>query len=85
MLDGGPALWYLNRLKNDMANGILLTGYQAENSGGRKLLEEGKLNIFGNLTKIELDVEQFQLSNHCLLYTSPSPRDLSTSRMPSSA
>ena len=22
---------------------------------------------------------------HCLLYTSPSPRDLSTSRMPSSA
>ena len=25
------------------------------------------------------------LGNHCLLYTSPSPRDLSTSRMPSSA
>ena len=23
--------------------------------------------------------------NHCLLYTSPSPRDLSTARMPSSA
>ena len=26
-----------------------------------------------------------QLTTHCLLYTSPSPRDLSTSRMPSSA
>ena len=26
-----------------------------------------------------------QLINDCLLYTSPSPRDLSTSRMPSSA
>ena len=25
------------------------------------------------------------IPNHCLLYTSPSPRDLSTSRMPSSA
>ena len=25
------------------------------------------------------------LVKHCLLYTSPSPRDLSTSRMPSSA
>ena len=25
------------------------------------------------------------VSNFCLLYTSPSPRDLSTSRMPSSA
>ena len=27
----------------------------------------------------------FNISNSCLLYTSPSPRDLSTSRMPSSA
>ena len=27
----------------------------------------------------------FQLDESCLLYTSPSPRDLSTSRMPSSA
>ena len=26
-----------------------------------------------------------RVSSHCLLYTSPSPRDLSTSRMPSSA
>ena len=26
-----------------------------------------------------------ELWNNCLLYTSPSPRDLSTSRMPSSA
>ena len=26
-----------------------------------------------------------RLCNNCLLYTSPSPRDLSTSRMPSSA
>ena len=26
-----------------------------------------------------------KVSNPCLLYTSPSPRDLSTSRMPSSA
>ena len=27
----------------------------------------------------------FEQSKNCLLYTSPSPRDLSTSRMPSSA
>ena len=27
----------------------------------------------------------FRQKSHCLLYTSPSPRDLSTSRMPSSA
>ena len=30
-------------------------------------------------------VDPVQLVNFCLLYTSPSPRDLSTSRMPSSA
>ena len=30
-------------------------------------------------------VKQLAQSKACLLYTSPSPRDLSTSRMPSSA
>ena len=34
------------------------------------------------LTKTDMDD---QLLEVCLLYTSPSPRDLSTSRMPSSA
>ena len=29
--------------------------------------------------------ERFRIYRYCLLYTSPSPRDLSTSRMPSSA
>ena len=28
---------------------------------------------------------RYEMYRHCLLYTSPSPRDLSTSRMPSSA
>ena len=64
MLDGGPAIWYLNRLRHSLANAILLTGYQAERSGGRSLLENRKLPIFGNLTQIDLDVDQFQLSNH---------------------
>ena len=31
------------------------------------------------------DFDQVELSNFCLLYTSPSPRDRSLSRMPSSA
>ena len=34
---------------------------------------------------VEQGVGVFIDSNTCLLYTSPSPRDLSTSRMPSSA
>ena len=36
------------------------------------------------LQNLREDVEFYQSLN-CLLYTSPSPRDLSTSRMPSSA
>ena len=48
--------------------------------------------ICGNLPGNQLDLPQgsYTLAQHgfardCLLYTSPSPRDLSTSRMPSSA
>ena len=39
-------------------------------------------------TKLEVLDDEFSVENNrnpCLLYTSPSPRDLSTSRMPSSA
>ena len=39
----------------------------------------------GNLSKVETTPGRMILGNICLLYTSPSPRDLSTSRMPSSA
>ena len=34
---------------------------------------------------VKLGVSHVVVDNDCLLYTSPSPRDLSTSRMPSSA
>ena len=64
MLDGGPALWYLNRLNSNRSNAILLTGYQAEGSGGRKLLDEGKLSIYGKMTEINLEINQYALSNH---------------------
>ena len=43
---------------------------------------------YSDLMDFRLDVmkkHNLKLSDICLLYTSPSPRDLSTSRMPSSA
>ena len=64
MLDGGPSIWYLNRLRHDRKNAILLTGYQARNTGGRRLLEERRVPIFGKLANIELDVDQFSFSTH---------------------
>ena len=49
----------------------------------RKDLVSGDENIFIDENELAKDHEYFVLG--CLLYTSPSPRDLSTSRMPSSA
>jgi len=64
MLDGGPAIWYANRLRHSGNNAILLTGYQAEESGGRMLLDERKLKIYGDVVPIDIEVEQLSLSNH---------------------
>jgi putative mRNA 3-end processing factor len=64
MMDGGPSIWYLNRLRHDRKNAILLTGYQARNTGGRRLLEERRVPIFGKLASIELDVDQYSFSTH---------------------
>ena len=38
-----------------------------------------------DFNQVKETVEKIAKNNNCLLYTSPSPRDLSTSRMPSSA
>lgn len=64
MLDGGPSIWYLNRLRNNPQNAILLTGYQATGSGGRQLLDEKQIPIFGTISPIELEVDQFTFSTH---------------------
>ena len=64
MLDGGPSIWYLNRLRHDPTNAILLTGYQARNTGGRRLLEERRIPIFGKLSSIDLEVDQYSFSTH---------------------
>ena len=45
----------------------------------------GKKLEDGEVVEISYVVTNGPTTNGCLLYTSPSPRDLSTSRMPSSA
>ena len=64
MLDGGPSIWYLNRLRHNPKNAILLTGYQARNTGGRRLLEERRIPIFGKISSIDLEVDQYSFSTH---------------------
>ena len=69
----------INLLKNEYEIiainlfGYGLTSKWIENNNPQNLLDHVKLT------------EPFINSYNCLLYTSPSPRDLSTSRMPSSA
>ena len=74
--------------------GIVLRGSEI------KSIRDGKVNIADSYA-VEKDGEIYLINSHipvykqasysnhnpysCLLYTSPSPRDLSTSRMPSSA
>ncbi|MDA7740220.1 MBL fold metallo-hydrolase [Euryarchaeota archaeon] len=64
MLQGGPSIWYLNRLRHDTKNAILFTGYQAKATGGRQLQSEGKLKIFGKDTEIPLEWDTYSFSTH---------------------
>lgn len=63
MLTGGPVMHYVKYL-NDAKNSILLTGYQAEGTNGRLLLNEGKLFIDGWKTSMKCEVKQFDFSAH---------------------
>ena len=45
----------------------------------------GRMVCYGNYMKNKKNDDGSGMNVVCLLYTSPSPRDLSTSRMPSSA
>ena len=64
-----------------------------EKFGGEYLVRGGEMNIIEGdwpnerniVIKFPSREKAMEWYNSCLLYTSPSPRDLSTSRMPSSA
>jgi len=64
MMDGGPVLNYLKKLKNDPKSAVLLTGYQVEDSNARLLVDKGKLDFYGVLEKVECEVQYFDLSAH---------------------
>ena len=64
MLDGGPILGYLKAIKDDPKSAILLVGYQAEDTNGRMLLEQGCVNIDDEICKIECEVQKYDFSAH---------------------
>ncbi|MFQ5885160.1 MAG: MBL fold metallo-hydrolase [Thermoplasmata archaeon] len=64
MLDGGPVLRYINKLKDDPKSGIFLTGYQVDGTNGRRLRDTGVLDMSGVNVKVECEVSFFDFSAH---------------------
>ena len=64
MLDGGPVIRYLNKIKNDPKSAILLVGYQAEDTNGRMLMEQRCVNIDGEICKVECELQKYDFSAH---------------------
>ena len=56
-----------------------------QNENGGSLTGELMQDVADHLQMPTISVQEVATFYDCLLYTSPSPRDLSTSRMPSSA
>ena len=64
MLQGGPVLNYLKELWHNEKNLVCLMGFQAKNSNGRHLLEEGYVYLDGWKTEVKCEVEKFDFSGH---------------------
>ena len=64
MLQGGPIVYYLTKLK-DFENGcVLLTGYQVEDTPGDKLLKTGYFESEEERFKLKMEVEKYDFSAH---------------------
>jgi putative mRNA 3-end processing factor len=69
MLDGGPVLFYLDHIKNDPKSGLAITGYQAHGTNGRRLREEGVIDLDTrepgkNVARLNCEVRSFDFSAH---------------------
>lgn len=69
MLEGGPILFYADQIRNDPRSAIALTGYQVRGTNGRRLMDEGVLDLDphdpGRLVrKMACQVGHFDFSAH---------------------
>lgn len=66
MLEGGPAMYYLEHRKEDAKSAVFFTGYQVPGSGGRSLLDTGTIDLKGQgkFNKIHCEVRSFDFSGH---------------------
>jgi putative mRNA 3-end processing factor len=64
MMDGGPVLHYMNKLKNDPKSAVFLTGYQVKGTNSRLLMDKRKLDFFGVVEDVNCEVDYFDFSGH---------------------
>jgi putative mRNA 3-end processing factor len=64
MMDGGPVLSYMAKLKDDPKNAVLLTGYQVKDTNSRLLMDKRKLDFYGVTQDVSCEVEYFDFSAH---------------------
>jgi putative mRNA 3-end processing factor len=64
MMDGGPILSYMNKLKNDRKSAVVLTGYQVEGTNSRLLVDKGKLDFYGVIEDVKCEIQYFDFSAH---------------------
>jgi len=64
MLDGGPVVDYLKHFHTQKDASIFLTGYQAEGSSGRMLLEKRQVVLDKRKTDVQCKVDLFDFSAH---------------------
>ncbi len=65
MMTGGPVMRYVEKLGGSDMNKLILVGYQAEGTPGRKLADGAKeLEINGRKVEIKMQVELYHLSAH---------------------
>ena len=65
MLNGGPVLYYLREIHDDPKSKLYLTGYQAEDTNGRRALQSGYIEDGRDTLRLNCRLEQYDFSAHC--------------------
>lgn len=64
MLNGGPVVWYLNKLHKDPKHMLMLTGFQVPGTPGHGLLETGRVLVDEHDWKLNMQFDRLDFSSH---------------------
>ena len=68
MLNGGPVLYYLSKIRKDSTSAVFLTGYQVPGTNGYHLKETGKVRLERSIDSpsfnLDCQLKTFDLSGH---------------------